>query len=620
MVSLAALRRRGRPLYKALGLQWRAAPAASAVVLLLTASSGSVGAVGAWLVKSLIDEISREGAAGRSRALGLAAAGAAVAGAAFVIAYVTQYLNTLISRRVAMWVDRSLFEKVLGLPSLRHFEDSEFQGRLRMAEQAAKEAPHHVIELVQSIIRNTLIVATLVGVVSFVSLLLAMLLLLVGLTAVTAQLVRSRADIKLVQQIAFSERWRDSYRALLLDIKAAKEIRLFELGAFFLGRMMRETEAAAGKEIALERRAALLQGSLGGATALLCAAGALVVTEGALDGQFHAGDITLFFAAFSGIQHAFAGLLVLIGTAGRTISMFKHYLDILDLPPPPAGRAQGSTLPRLRRGIELRDVWFRYHADSPWVLRGVNLTIGPTSAVGIVGVNGAGKSTLVKLLCGFYELERGEILWDGVDLRDIEPRALRRRIGATFQDFMTYDLTAQENIGLGDLARLGDVEEIRQAARRAQIDGTLASLPRGFQTLLGRSLPEAELSTSLGTTLSGGEWQRVALARSLFRQDVDLLILDEPTASLDAAAELHVHQALHAHAAGRARLLISHRLSALRGADLIAVLSAGQIVERGTHETLMDEPDGEYARLFRLQAGGYQDERVLGPTRLRRAQ
>ncbi|HSK91254.1 MAG TPA: ATP-binding cassette domain-containing protein, partial [Euzebyales bacterium] len=246
-----------------------------------------------------------------------------------------------------------------------------------------------------------------------------------------------------------------------------------------------------------------------------------------------------------------------------------------------------------------------YDDAQPWVLRGVDLFLPHGRATALVGLNGSGKSTVVKLLCRFYDPQRGAVLWDGVDLRRLDPASLRTRMAAVFQDGVAYDLTAAENVGVGDLDALGDRPRIHAAAALARVDDVLAALPQGYDTLLSRSFVDGD--GSAGVLLSGGQWQRVALARAYLRQDRDLVVLDEPSAGLDAEAEHELHRDLRRHRAGRTSLLISHRLSAVRDADLVVVLSGGRIAERGTHAQLL-AAGGEYARLFALQADGYRPE------------
>lgn len=252
-------------------------------------------------------------------------------------------------------------------------------------------------------------------------------------------------------------------------------------------------------------------------------------------------------------------------------------------------------------------MWFRYSDGHPWVLRGVDLVIPAGNAVGLVGLNGAGKSTLVKLLCRFYDPDHGVILWDGIDLRNMRPEDLRVRISGVFQDHVSYDLSAEDNIALGDADGYGDQDRIRAAASRAGMDDTLTALPRGYQTLLTRMFfSEADKQDpSSGVVLSGGQWQRIALARAFFRTGRDLMILDEPSDGLDPEAEAELHAQTRQHRQGRTSLIISHRLNTVRDADLLAVLQDGAVIEQGSHDTLM-LADGVYARLFRLQATGYR--------------
>ena len=290
--------------------------------------------------------------------------------------------------------------------------------------------------------------------------------------------------------------------------------------------------------------------------------------------------------------------------------MFGHYADLTAAVSTSARRPALPAAPPLRQCLEFDDVWFRYAADHDWVLRGLTLRIPRGTSLALVGDNGAGKSTLVKLLCGFYTPVRGAIQWDGVDIDDVRPASLRARIGATFQDFMTYEFAAHDNVALGDLDAVDDRPRVRAAAAEAGVDTVLSSLPRGYETMLSRTFSDGDaMGNGAGVVLSGGQWQRVALARAALRDRADLLILDEPSAGLDVEAEHEIHRRLTALRQGRTSLLISHRLNTVRDADLIAVLRHGAIVELGNHARLMAE-GGRYAELFRLQASGYQDAEV----------
>jgi ATP-binding cassette, subfamily B, bacterial len=231
------------------------------------------------------------------------------------------------------------------------------------------------------------------------------------------------------------------------------------------------------------------------------------------------------------------------------------------------------------------------------------------AAVGgdLVPLNGAGKSTLIKLLCRFYDPDRGRIRWDGTDLRDLDLAGLRERISAVFQDFMRYELEVSENIGVGDLEIASQPALVRAAAERAGLDDVLDALPYGYRTLLTCNYFDQSDRDDprTGVLLSGGQWQRLALARAFLRGSRDPMILDEPSAGLDAQAEYDIHHQLRA-AAASITILISHRLSSARGADRIVVLADGRVSEDGSHEELI-AASGEYARLFRLQASGFAD-------------
>lgn len=586
----------------ALALPFRAAPVIAGATLALTVLAGAAPAAGAWLTMLLVDELT-SGTASPGRAAFLAVASALVGGVAIALLYLCGYLGEVVRQRVALTVESRLFRRVATLPGLARIEDPTFHDRLRLAEEAAQEAPGTISQFVQELVRSVVLLASFTGALLVVWPPMTLLLLASVVTAVVARLATARREAATEEAWVATDRRRLFYRALLTDVRAAKEIRLFGLGELLHTRMIGSLATVSGARLAAQRRGTVVQSALALLGAVVAGAGTVVVALNVAAGRSSVGDLVLFLGAVAGVQTGLSGVVLQLGEAGRAVRLFGHYLDVVgthdDLP-------AGTGAPSETAAIELRDVWFRYSDDGPWVLRGVNLTIPAGAAVGLVGVNGAGKSTLVKLLCRFYDPQRGSITWNGVDLRELDVTGLRRRIGVMFQEFMAYDLTAAENIGIGQPDQLGDRARIAEAARTARVADVLEALPHGYDTVLSRTHADEERT---GVTLSGGQWQRVALARCLMCTDAGLMILDEPTSGLDAEGEQRVHETVRRHAQGRTRLLISHRMAALRGADLIVTLAGGRIAEQGDHDELMDA-DGEYARLFRLQADGYQDVRI----------
>lgn len=346
--------------------------------------------------------------------------------------------------------------------------------------------------------------------------------------------------------------------------------------------------------------------------ALVAGAGILWTVRGTALGVYSLGDLTALVAALAGTQLALSTSVLQFSQLYQHLLIFGHYADVTAMESDLPQSAEPTATPALTQGIEFRDVWFRYDERLPWALRGVSLTLPAGQATGLVGQNGSGKSTLVKLLCRFYDPQRGTILWDGVDLRDLDPDDLRARITAVFQDYVCYELTAAENIAIGDLTALDDADRLTAAADAAGMAPTLGALPRGYQTLLSRVMvngadPESD---EVGTLLSGGQWQRLAIARAAVRTDRDLMIMDEPSAGLDARAEYEVAEQLRHQRAGRTSLLITHRLAAMRQTDHIIVLAEGSVAERGTHDALV-AGGGVYADLYGLQARGYATETAV---------
>lgn len=340
-----------------------------------------------------------------------------------------------------------------------------------------------------------------------------------------------------------------------------------------------------------------------------------MLVAGVRRGNLAVGDIVLIVAAVGSTQSGLGALVANIVAARHSLTMFEHFVTIsegeLDLPL----AASPLIAPPLRQGVEFKDVWFRYADDQPWVLRGVNLRLPVGATTAVVGLNGAGKTTLINLLCRFYDPQQGAVLWDGVDLRALDPATLRRRIRAVFQDATAYDLTAAENILLGDTSAQSRPARIIEAAQAARAHEIISDLPDGYDSLLTRVFYASDDDRNdprSGITLSGGQWQRIALARALLLPDPDLLILDEPSSALDAEAEHEIHQELRRRRRLRTGVLISHRLNVVRTADRIVVLANGQITQTGSHAELVHAP-GPYADLFALQSRGYRDSTETEP-------
>ncbi|GGT02185.1 multidrug ABC transporter permease [Planobispora rosea] len=589
----------------AVALAWHAGPGTLSAYVALTVVGGAVPVAVSWLTKLLLDHLGAghpDPAPLAALGAGLALAGAAVAVLPRAVTYVTDELR----RSASLVADDRLYAAVNSFVGLGRFEDPAFLDRLRLAKQSGGTTPGRVVAALLALIRAGIGVAGFLGSLVVISPVMAVVVLAGAVPVAAAEFLLARRRATMFWRIGPLQRREVFFGSLLTGVDAAKELRLFGTGTHLRERMRADTLAANAAERRTARRETLVQGGLGLLSAVVSGAGLVWVVLEAGAGRVSAGDVTMFVAAVPGVGLALGSLVTEAAGAHYQLLMFAHFRAVVHAGPDLPVRSRPCPLPRLRSGIELRDVWFRYSAGHPWVLRGVDLFIPEGAAFGLVGVNGAGKSTLAKLLCRFYDPDRGAILWDGVDIRDVDPAVLRTRISAVFQDFMTYDLSAAENIGLGDLRGLRDRPRIEAAAREAGAHTVLSALPEGYDTLLSREFySEADKDdASTGVHLSGGQGQRVSIARALFRSHCELMILDEPSSGLDADAEHELHRRLRRHRSGRTSVLVSHRLAALRDADTIAVIDGGRVTERGSHAELV-ALGGTYARLFARQAEGY---------------
>jgi ATP-binding cassette subfamily B protein len=398
--------------------------------------------------------------------------------------------------------------------------------------------------------------------------------------------------------------WRSPDRRMLAYLEIvlaredhAKEVKLFELGA----RLMTRYREIFRRIYAEEKRLTLKRDGWGFVLGLVSSvafygAYAWIAIE-TIAGVISLGEMTMYLLLFKQGQSAVAAMLSAVGGMYEDNLYLSNLYDYLEQP---SGGVHGTAAggPDVAAGLELEHVGFTYPGAATPALHDVTLHVRPGQSVALVGSNGSGKTTLVKLLAGLYSPQTGAIRYEGRDLREWDPIVLRSRIGVIFQDFNRYQLTVGENIGAGDVTAFEDVARWREAAEKGQAAEFVGALPGGYATQLGRWFNN-------GQELSGGQWQRVALARAFMRTSASILVLDEPTAAMDAETEAQIFEHFRSLTKDRIAILISHRFSTVRYADLIIVLDDGRVIEQGSHDELMAR-DGRYAHLFNLQARAYR--------------
>lgn len=591
---------------RALAIARRAAPAQLAGYLAASVVGGLTPLAVAWLTKAVVDRLSVDTVSWADIA-GLAATLAVVGIVAALAPHALRYLRLELERRVRLDCKGRLYAAVDRFVGLGRFEDPAFLDHLQTAQSAGINGPGEVVDSGLGILRSLITVLGFAGTLLLLGPWVAVVVLSSAVPAMMAEVAVSRRRAAMVGRIGPAQRRELFFSSLLTNPDAAKEVRLFGVGRYLWRRMTTEIETINREHRRVDRRELAVQAALALLSAAVTGGLLLFAVRSAVRGELSVGDVVLVVAAVASVQTALAGLVTDTVSSYQALLLFRHYLIVVDAGPDLPLSPCPRPVPALRHGIELRDVWFRYADGQPWVLRGVNLLIPAGLTTAVVGLNGAGKSTLVKLLCRLYDPTRGAVLWDGVDVREFDPAQLRGRVRTVFQDALAYELTARENIAMGDLTALTDQARIEAAARTAGVHDVLNKLPRGYETLLTRIFfaESDQGDPETGMVLSGGQQQRLALARGLILGASDLLILDEPSSALDAEAEHDVHTRLRAARRGRTGVLISHRLGVVREADSIVVLADGVISERGSHDELIAE-GGAYAALFELQAAGYR--------------
>ncbi len=590
--SLALLRKSLAHVPRTLRLVRASSPRLTVAVGLFAVANAGLPLGIAWAGKRIVDGVSAGdvGLALRAVALEVALVVAA-AGANRGSSLVWQLLGS----RMSVDVNVSILEKAQTL-ELRHFEDPTFYDQLTRARREASTRPLSVVSSTFGLLQN------LLGMFGYLGLLVQWsVLALPGLllAAIPAAIVEMRHGTKLfrLRNWRAPETRRLNYiEYVLANDEHAKEVMLFGLGPLLLDRYRTSAETfyAEDRALAVKRAGWTYALSLLGTGAFYGCYAAMVL--GAARGQMTIGELVLYAAAFRQGQQTFQAVLGALGSIYEDNLYMTNLFAYLDLPVGTAAPPEAAPR-REEQGVRFEGVSFRYPGSEVWALREIDLAIGPGQSIALVGHNGAGKTTFIKLLTGLYRPTEGRILLDGVDLREWDPEALRRRIGVIFQDFNEYQFSVRENVGFGSVGHLEDRPRLGRAIESGGATELVTGFKEGVETPLGRWFQD-------GVELSGGEWQKIALARAFMREEADILVLDEPTAALDAQAEQAVFERFRRLAAGRTTVVISHRFPTVRMADRILVIEGGRVAEQGTHAELM-ALDGRYASLFRIQAAGY---------------
>ncbi len=588
---------------RALALVWTTSRALTLALALLTLAAGVLPAAAAWVGKLIVDgvvaaiEVQRQtGAADTTDVLLLVALEAAIiaglAGAQRGIATCQALLRALMGQRINVMI----LEKALTL-RLAHFEDSEFYDKLSRARREASVRPLSLVNRTFGLVQNGISLASYAVLLVHFSPWAVVILALGGFPEFLVEAKFSGDKFRLFRWRSPDARMQLYLETVLAREDYAKEVKLYRLGP----KLLQRYHDIFARLFAEDRRLTLRRDFWGFLLGLIGTAafyGAYAwIALAAIQGAITLGQMTMYLLLFRQGQAAVsASLSAISGMYEDNLYLSNLYEYLEQEVPRPAGRLTGGPTPG--DGVRFEDVSFTYPGGEEPALREVSLHLRPGESLAVVGENGSGKTTLIKLLTRLYSPDAGRILLDGLDLGQWQTDALRQRIGVIFQDFGRYQFLLGENIGAGDVEHFEDRERWREAAEKGMAAPFIGTMPAGYDTLLGRWFKG-------GRELSGGQWQKIALSRAFMRSGADILVLDEPTATMDARAEAELFEHFRELCRGKMTILISHRFSTVRMADRIVVLNGGRVVEQGSHEELMRQ-GGRYAQLFTLQARGYR--------------
>ena len=590
-------------LKRALGLVWMADAKSTLAMSVLTLISGLLPVAQAWIAKLIIDSVMHSIAEHQDAKQGMIALlpylyiefGLVFTGA--LVAQFRRLLDEILDHKIGFQINSKIIRKALHL-ELHYFENAEFYDKMQNARKQSEYRAMAIVNAIFQLLESTVTLTSFLALLLSFSPWVALLLFGAALPAFVAQNKYSELNFRLQSWKAPESRRMVYYEHLLTVDSSAKEIQTFGLGEPLLGRyadlfwkVFREDAKLAWKR----SWASLGWGFLSTISYYTCYAWVIFRT---LANVIGIGSMTMYLVIFRQSQGTFNGIFDGLSKLYENGLFMETLFEFLDLPQI-ENRAQAGKALALdpTRGIEFKNVSFQYPGQSTWAVRTLNLTIHPGEKIALVGENGSGKTTLIKLLTRLYDPTEGEILYQGLNLREWPLDELRKKIGVIFQDFVKYQLTLRENVGFGSIDDLGNLTQIEKAADEGGMLDLIAALDEGWDTTLGGWFQK-------GRELSGGQWQKIALSRAFMRKG-EVIVLDEPTSALDAEKEYEIFKRFKDLTAGKIAFLISHRFSTVRMADRIIVLREGQIVEMGSHAELL-AVKGTYAHLFELQAEGYR--------------
>ncbi|BAY16446.1 ABC transporter ATP-binding protein [Anabaenopsis circularis NIES-21] len=593
--SLSVFRYSGR----AINLVWTTSRGLTLSLATLTLVAGLLPAAIAYIGKLIVDAVllaAQGNAVGGYHPLwyvGLEAiAVILLAGSQRGLLVCQSLLRVLLGQRVNILI----LEKALTL-ELQQFEDSEFYDKLTNARREASVRPLSLVNRTFGLVQNALSLVTYGVLLVKFSIWAVIVLIVAAMPAFIAETRFAGEAFRLFSWRAPETRQQHYIENLLAREDFATEIKLYQLGEMLLARYREVFHQLFGEDKDLTLRRGLWGYLLSlVSTVAFYIAYAWIVIE-AVAGKISLGDMTMYLTVFRQGQSTFSNALTSIGGMYEDNLYLSNLYDFLEEKvTQPWGYATKGLSPQ--DGIRFENVSFTYPGSNKPALKNISLHLQPGEKLAIVGENGSGKTTLIKLLTRLYTPDSGRILLDGLDLQEWDVDILRRRVGVIFQNFVRYQFTVGENIGVGDVKNLEDKHRWQIAAQKGLANSFIEKLPQTFQTQLGRWFKG-------GQELSGGQWQKIALARAFMRTQADILVLDEPTSAIDAQAEFEIFNHFRTLTQNQMVFLISHRFSTVRMADKIVVIDNGEVQEQGTHEELL-KSGGIYAKLFLLQAAGYQ--------------